>query len=236
LGWLDRENKYMTAFKEKVVGFKSTEFGLIPDQKNLGLVNSNLLFTGVMCVFISFVLLVPCIVSAANEKFTGASSNPDEYRIGPEDVLEISVWKEEELQREVLVRPDGGISFPLAGDVQVEGKTPLEVEQDITTRVQKYIPEAVVTVSVKTVSGYTIFVNGKVKSPGKFVVGRYMDVMQAITLAGGLDTFADEDKIKVIRRQNGKQVVHQFAYNEVKKGKNLDQNIILQSGDVIVVP
>ncbi|MBT8112117.1 MAG: polysaccharide export protein [Gammaproteobacteria bacterium] len=189
-----------------------------------------------MCVFISFVLLVPCIVLAADEKFTGASSNPDEYRIGPEDVLEISVWKEEELQREVLVRPDGGISFPLAGDVQVEGKTPLEVEQDITTRVQKYIPEAVVTVSVKTVSGYTIFVNGKVKRPGKFVVGRYMDVMQAITLAGGLDTFADEDKIKVIRRQNGKQVVHQFKYNEVKKGNKLDQNIILQSGDVIVVP
>ena len=209
---------------------------LIPDQEKSGFINRNLLFTRVMCVFISFVLLVPCIVSAADEKFTGASSNPDEYRIGPEDVLEISVWKEEELQREVLVRPDGGISFPLAGDVQVEGKTPLEVEQDITARVQKYIPEAVVTVSVKTVSGYTIFVNGKVKRPGKFVVGRYMDVMQAITLAGGLDTFADEDKIKVIRRQNGKQVVHKFKYNEVKKGNNLDQNIILQSGDVIVVP
>ena len=226
----------MSAFKEKVVELQGIKFCLIPDQEKLGLINRNLSFMGLMCVFISFVLLVPCIVSAADEKFTGASSNPDEYRIGPEDVLDISVWKEEELQREVLVRPDGGISFPLAGDVQVEGKTPLEVEQDITARVQKYIPEAVVTVSVKKVSGYTIFVNGKVKSPGKFVIGRYMDVMQAITLAGGLDTFADEDKIKVIRRQNGKQVVHKFKYNEVKKGNNLDQNIILQSGDVIVVP
>ena len=218
------------------MGLQGIKFGLILDQKKLGLVNNNLLFTQLIFVFISFVLLAPCIVSAADEKFTGASTNPEDYRIGPEDVLDISVWKEEELQREVLVRPDGGISFPLAGDVQVEGKTPLEVEQDITTRVQKYIPEAVVTVSVKKVSGYTIFVNGKVKSPGKFVVGRYMDVMQAITLAGGLDTFADEDKIKVIRRQNGKQVIHKFKYNEVKKGNNLDQNIILQSGDVIVVP
>lgn len=226
----------MAASKEKVVRLQDIKFDLISGQKRLGHSNRNLLFTLVMYLFISIVLLAPCIASAADEKFTGSSTNPDDYKIGPEDVLEVSVWKEEELQREVLVRPDGGISFPLAGDVQVEGKTPLEVEQEITTRVQKYIPEAVVTVSVKKVSGYTIFVNGKVKQPGKFVVGRYMDVMQAITLAGGLDTFADEDKIKVIRRQNGKQVVHQFKYNEVKKGNNLDQNIILQSGDVVVVP
>ena len=206
--------------------------GSTNDSKKLKSILGNTLFT----LFIFLVLLVPSIVLTADEKFDGASTNPDDYRIGPEDVLEISVWKEEELQREVLVRPDGGVSFPLAGDVQVEGRTPLEVEKEITKRVQQYIPEAVVTVSVKTVSGYTIFVNGKVKQPGKFVVGRYMDVMQAITLAGGLDTFADEDKIKVIRRQNGKQVVHKFKYNEVKKGQKLDQNIILQSGDVIVVP
>ena len=204
---------------------------LIANNKRLKPIYCNTLFV----LFICLVLLLPGI-ALTSEKFDRASTNPEDYRIGPEDVLDISVWKEEELQREVLVRPDGGISFPLAGDVHVEGKTPLEVEQEITVKIQKYIPEAVVTVSVKTVSGYTIFVNGKVRSPGKFVVGRYMDVMQAITLAGGLDTFADEDKIKVIRRQNGKQVVHPFKYNEVKRGNNLNQNIILQSGDVIVVP
>ena len=173
---------------------------------------------------------------AAEEKFSGASTQPDDYRIGPEDVLFISVWKEEELQREVLVRPDGGVSFPLAGDIQVAGKTPSEVEKEITTRVKKYIPEAVVTVSVNKVSGYTIFVSGKVRQPGKFVVGRYMDVLQAITLAGGLGTFADENGIHVLRRQNGKQVIHKFNYKDVKRGRNLDQNIILQSGDVVVVP
>lgn len=183
-----------------------------------------------------FLLFFLATFSQAEEKFSGAATSPEDYRIGPEDLLFISVWKEEELQREVLVRPDGGVSFPLAGDVPVAGKTPVEVEKEITLRVQQYIPEAVVTVSVIKVSGYTIFVNGKVKSPGKFIVGRYMDVVQAITLAGGLDTFADEDGIKVIRRQNGKQVIHNFNYKDVKRGKNLDQNIILQSGDVIVVP
>lgn len=182
------------------------------------------------------VLLIFSFTASAEEKFSAASVNPSDYRIGPEDVLFISVWKEEELQREVLVRPDGGVSFPLAGDVQVAGKTPQQVEQEITAKVQQYIPDALVSVSVKTVSGYTIFVNGKVKQPGKFVLGRYMDVVQAITLAGGLDTFADQDKIKVIRRQNGKQVVHNFNYAEFKKGRNLGQNIILQSGDTIVVP
>ena len=176
------------------------------------------------------------LTTVSAEEFSGATTNPEDYRIGPEDVLFISVWKEEELQREVLVRPDGGISFPLAGDVQVAGKTPAEVEKDIASKIHKYIPEAVVTVSVQTVSGYTIFVDGKVKNPGKFIIGRYMDVVQAITLAGGLDTFADEDKIKVIRRQNGKQVVHKFNYTEVKRGQNLQQNIILQSGDIIMVP
>ena len=176
------------------------------------------------------------VSSVGAEEFTAHTTNPEDYKIGPEDVLFISVWKEEELQREVLVRPDGGVSFPLAGDVQVAGKTPAEVEKDIASKIHKYIPEAVVTVSVQTVSGYTIFVDGKVTNPGKFVIGRYMDVVQAITLAGGLDTFADEDKIKVIRRQNGKQVVHKFNYTEVKRGKNLQQNIILQSGDIIMVP
>ncbi len=198
--------------------------------------NIKLTLVKITCILICLLTVLPLLASASDEKFSGASTAPDDYRIGPEDVLFISVWKEEELQREVLVRPDGGISFPLAGNILVAGKTPLEVEKEITAKVQNYIPEAVVTVSVKSVSGYTIFVNGKVKKPGKFVVGRYMDVMQAITLAGGLDTFADEDKIKVIRRQNGKQVVHPFKYNEVKRGNNLDQNIILQSGDVIVVP
>ena len=159
------------------------------------------------------------------------------YRIGPEDVLLISVWKEEELQREVLVRPDGGISFPLAGDLAVAGKTTQEVELEITRKIRRYIPDAVVTVSVKTISGYTIYVNGKVNNPGKFTLGRYVDVVQALTLAGGLSPFAKEGSILVQRRnQRGTITVFPFNYKQIRKGQNLQQNIILQSGDVVVVP
>lgn len=182
------------------------------------------------------ILYISIMSFAHAEEFTGALTNPSDYKIGPEDVLQISVWKEEDLEREVLVRPDGGVSFPLAGDMHVAGKTPHEVEQEIATKIHEYIPDAVVTVAVTKISGYTIFVNGKVNNPGKFVVGSYTDVLQALTLAGGLGIFADEDGIQVIRRQNGKQVIHKFNYKEVKRGKNLDQNIILQSGDSIVVP
>ncbi len=159
-----------------------------------------------------------------------------EYRIGPEDVLEIFVWKEPELQREVLVRPDGGISFPLAGDLQAAGKTPVEVQDELTRRLQKYIPDAVVTVTVTKVVGYRIFVVGKVTNPGQFVVGRYVNVLQALTLAGGLTPYASENKIKIVRKKGDGEITFPFQYSRVKKGRNLEQNILLQSGDVVVVP
>lgn len=158
------------------------------------------------------------------------------YKIGPEDVLHISVWKEEELDREVLVRPDGGISFPLAGNMQAAGKTTEDLTTEITRRIQRYIPDAVVTVTVSKVSGYDIFVIGKVNKPGQFTLGQYVDVLQALTLAGGLTPFASEDNIRIQRRENGQLKVYPFEYSEIKKGRNLDQNIILNSGDVVVVP
>ena len=126
---------------------------------------------------LSLFLLVPGAPSA--QQASGL-----EYRIGPEDVLHISVWKEEDLDRKVLVRPDGGISFPLAGDIQVSGRTPLEVQDEIRSRLQRYLPDAEVTVAIDKISGYTIFVLGEVNTPGQFTLGRYIDVMQALTLAG----------------------------------------------------
>jgi polysaccharide export outer membrane protein len=165
-----------------------------------------------------------------------ATTPPPDYRIAPEDVLSISVWKEEGLEREVTVRPDGGISFPLAGDVPVAGKTPAEVEREITTRLQRYIPDAVVTVSVVKLEGLRIYVTGQVKNPGQFTVGRYVDVLQAITLAGGLTPFANEGKIKIMRRVNGREQTFDFNYGEVQRGHNLSQNMMLQADDVVVVP
>jgi polysaccharide biosynthesis/export protein len=158
------------------------------------------------------------------------------YEIGPEDVLSISVWKEPGLQRDVKVRPDGGISFPLAGDIHVAGKTAEQVTKIITERVQKYIPAAVVTVSVTEVAGYNIFVIGQVNEPGKFTLGSYVDVVQALTLAGGLTPFADSNAITIRRREGDREIVLPFDYGEVTDGDENGENVVLQSGDVVVVP
>lgn len=172
----------------------------------------------------------------------GAGSAPGgDYQIGPEDLLEVSVWKEKDLQREVLVRPDGWLTFPLVGNIRAKGRTALDVQEEITHRLRKYIPDPVVTVSIKKVAGYKIYVIGKVNKPGEYVVGRYVDVLQALTLAGGLTPFAAEGDIRVLRKQEAedgtvKETVIPFDYADVKKGRGLQQNIFLKSGDVVVVP
>jgi polysaccharide export outer membrane protein len=183
---------------------------------------------GLICLLLGGVAVAQDAIEAA---YLG-----DEYRIGPEDVLEISVWKEPDLQRQVLVRPDGGVSFPLAGDVQAAGRTARELEAVISQRIRQYIPEAVVTVSVATVAGYRIFILGKVRDPGQYVVGRYIDVLQALTLAGGLTPYASQSKIKIIRREGDIERVIPFSYSDAEDGEELDQNILLKSGDVVVVP
>ncbi len=160
---------------------------------------------------------------------------PD-YEISAEDVLEISVWKEPELQRQVIVRPDGGISFPLVGDIPAAGRTPQQLEQDIKSRLDQFIPDSVVTVSVVELRGLRIYVSGKVRNPGQFLVGRYVDVLQAITLAGGLTPFADESGIQVIRRTSAGEEIFKFNYSRVKRGRDLAQNIMLQADDIVVVP
>ncbi|GMR09007.1 MAG: hypothetical protein BMS9Abin26_2019 [Gammaproteobacteria bacterium] len=165
----------------------------------------------------------------------GAGAGPG-YKLAPEDVLEISVWKEEGLQREVLVRPDGILSFPLVGSLQAAGHTPEEVRAQLIEKLKKYIPDPVVTVSVKSVAGNKIYVLGKVNRPGVYNVGHYVDVMQALALAGGLTPFAAANSINILRRTDGEQQSFGFKYGEVEDGKDLQQNIILKSGDVVVVP
>jgi polysaccharide export outer membrane protein len=192
-----------------------------------------------MMVMALLLVAVPALVmpvsSNAEEKSPSAYTSR-EYRIGPEDVLDVSVWKEDGLQKQVVVRPDGGISFPLAGDLDAAGKTAEELQVAISKRIRKYIPDAVVTVSLAKISGYRIYVLGKVNNPGQFVVGRYVDVMQALTLAGGLTPYASGDDIKIIRRDHGKESVFPFRYSRVSDGDELKRNILLQSGDVVVVP
>lgn len=164
------------------------------------------------------------------------SVRADAYVIQPGDILQIDVWKEKDLLREVKIRPDGGLNFPLVGDMVAAGKTVEQLRDDLKEKLSKYVPDPVVTVVVKEGLGNKIYVIGKVNRPGEYVATRNMDVMQALTIAGGLNPYAAENKIKILRRVNGEQITFHFKYSRVEKGEDLEQNIILQGGDVVVVP
>jgi polysaccharide export outer membrane protein len=159
-----------------------------------------------------------------------------DYVIQPGDLVFVSVWREETLQREVLVRPDGGLSFPLAGEVNAKGLTTQQLESAISKRLEKYIPDPVVTVSLSQNLGNRIYVVGKVNRPGEYVLNRRIDVMQALAMAGGMTPFADRDRIKILRRRNGGQSTFAFDYDQVEAGQRLSQNITLMPGDTVVVP
>ena len=137
---------------------------------------------------------------------------------------------------EVLVRPDGAFSFPLAGDISTSNRSVLDLKDEITKRLNSYIADAVVTVQVRQVLGNRIYVIGQVIRPGVFIVNPQVDVMQALSMAGGTTPFAALNGIKILRRSGKEQRAISFRYNDVVKGNNLQQNIVLQSGDVVVVP
>lgn len=158
------------------------------------------------------------------------------YVVNPGDMLEISVWNEEALQRELRVLPDGSASFPLVGNFKAAGFTVDEIQAALTERLAKYITDPVVTVSVKTVEGNTVYVLGKVNNPGHFQMYRPMTILQALSLAGGLGTFAKTNSIRVLRRDGDKTISIPFRYGDIEDGDNLESNILLRSGDVIIVP
>lgn len=167
---------------------------------------------------------------------SAASADDGSYQIQPGDVLQISVWKEPDLQAETLVRPDGGISFPLAGDLVVSGLTVAQAGAALTERIKRYIPDPVVTVVTKLIGGNHVYVVGKVNRPGEFQFNRPLDVMQALSMAGGATPFASLSDIRILRRENGKQTAIKFDYTDIENGKKLDKNIVLNSGDTVVVP
>jgi polysaccharide export outer membrane protein len=158
------------------------------------------------------------------------------YRIQPGDVLQVSVWKETELQGEVLVRSDGGMSFPLAGDLRATDKTVAELAEALAARIAKYIPDPVVTVAIKANNGNRIYVMGKVNRPGEFPFSRPVDVVQALALAGGATPYAALSDIRILRRENGRAVALKFDYTDIEHGRGLESNIVLKSGDTVVIP
>lgn len=184
-------------------------------------------------LFCTTSLLLAAPAASAQDSETSA----DGYGLNPGDVLQVSVWREPDLIREVLVRPDGKINFPLVGDIDAADRTPEAVQSEIVSRLEQYIPDAVVTVALVQIGGNKIYVLGKVLRPGEFTVGAQVDVMQALAMAGGLNQFAAANKIRVLRRgDDGRQRSIDFRYSDVEDGRNLDTNIMLESGDVVVVP
>lgn len=177
-------------------------------------------------LIIGTLIMVWSLVAAAGEAYT----------LNPGDILRISVWNEEALQQEVMVLPDGTISFPLVGILKVVSKTPAQIQDQIRAKLSRVIPDPEINVMVKSVNGNNIFIIGKVNKPGQIPMIRPTDVMQALSLAGGLTPYAKSDKIRIIRRTDKGQEVIKFDYTKIAEGRSLNTNIMLKSGDTIVVP
>ena len=158
------------------------------------------------------------------------------YRLNPGDTMQISVWREEELERQALVQPDGSISFPLIGQIMAEGRTAGELEAEISQRLERFIPDAVATVELLTVQGNQIFVMGEVPRPGAYGMSGPLTLVQAISLAGGFGDFAARDRIRILREREGQEVAFTVDYDCVASGTNVEANVPLKAGDTIIVP
>jgi len=165
-----------------------------------------------------------------------SATNDPGYLIGADDTLQISVWKEPELSGSVPVRPDGKISIPLVDDVQAAGLTAVQLSEQIADKLKKFVTSPRVTVIVTAINSRRVYVLGEVNHPGGFALLPDMNILQAISDAGGLTQFAHGKKVYVLRTEGGKQVKYPFNYSKVLKGENPEQNIALKSGDTIVVP
>jgi polysaccharide export outer membrane protein len=161
---------------------------------------------------------------------------PTGYTIGSDDVLSVVFWREKDLSTDVVVRPDGLITLPLLNDVQAAGLTPEQLRARLTVAAGKFVTEPNVTVVVKTINSRKVFITGQVSKAGPFHLGGPTTVLQLIATAGGLQEFAKSDKIVILRTENGKSTAFPFNYDEVVRGKNLQQNIELKPGDTVLVP
>jgi polysaccharide export outer membrane protein len=182
-------------------------------------------------------VLAACLSAGGLHAAEGqGAQNGSDYTIGPGDILMISIWKDDSLTQEVVVLPDGTISFPLIGIVKAEGQTINELKAEIEKRIKKYVPEPVLWVSVRNMNSSYIYVLGRVNNPGRFPLNSKVNVIQALAIAGGLTPFAESDDIKIFRAEQGATNLIRFRYGDVVKGRRLEDNIVLKRGDVIIVP
>jgi len=161
---------------------------------------------------------------------------PSDYTIGPDDILSIVFWRDKDMSADVVVRPDGRITLPLISDVQAGGLTPELLRDSIREQATKFVEDPTVTVVVKQINSRRVYVTGMVGKPGAYPISNPTTVLQLLSMAGGVNEFANAKKIMVMRNENGQQKAYKFNYKDVVKGQNLKQNILLQPGDTVVVP
>ncbi|OIQ99970.1 polysaccharide biosynthesis/export protein [mine drainage metagenome] len=183
-----------------------------------------------------FFIVFSSLFIYSNFELVYAADKPDVYHLHQGDKILISVWREETLQKEVIVLPDGSVTFPLIGRVEVAGLSTPEVEQSITKKLKTYLPEPIVTVLIVGIDGNRAYVMGKVVHPGSLIISGPTTVLQAISIAGGFEKFADESSIKVIRVKPEGQEILPVDYKDIISGKNISTNIQLKAGDTLVVP
>lgn len=158
------------------------------------------------------------------------------YKLRQGDLIQVSVWGEDKMQKESLVLPDGSITYPLAGRVEVAGLTSTEVEKRIVEKLKAYLPDPQVSVVIVSITGNVAHVMGKVLKPGQVLMPGPMTVLDALSMAGGLDKFADRGSIKVLRKTPQGQKAIPVYYDQLIRGQNLESNITLIPGDTVLVP
>jgi polysaccharide export outer membrane protein len=161
---------------------------------------------------------------------------PEDYVIGPNDVLTINFWRDESMTSDVLVRPDGRITLPLLNDVQAAGLTPDQLRVQIAEAASKFVQDPAVSVIPKQINSRVVFITGMVGKGGPYPLMQQTTVMQMIAMAGGLGEWAKQDRIVILRNEGGKEVRYRFNYKQVLEGKNPQQNILLKPGDTVIVP
>jgi polysaccharide biosynthesis/export protein len=185
--------------------------------------------------FLFLILLLGLVISAGSA-VAQAPVQDSAYKIGPNDILTIFVWKEAELSRDVTVMPDGKITYPLIGEIMAQGQTASELKKTITDKLQNFVTAPEVTVIVKESRSQVIYAIGKLTRPGPYPLAPGMTVMQALSAAGGFTEWADTKNILIVRKEGGKETQLRFNFKEFTAGEKLEQNILLKPGDTLVVP
>lgn len=201
--------------------------------------------TTIMFVFLAILLMTGAVGAQENSATptpggdveTRAASNPiRDYVIGPGDVVEISVWKNEDLRKVAPVAPDGKMHFPLIGEIVAGGKTVAQLKAEVEQKLVRFVPNPELYVGIQQINSMILYVIGRVIRPGSLVINSNLNVLQALTIAGGPNTFAKRDEIRIFRETSEGTRIFNFDYEDVSEGLHLEQNIMLERGDIIVVP